>query len=176
MGLPLPRLAIQISIQYDSLYFCRMRKYRILLFVIVCVTQLCFVSCSNGKQKSLNPNGDSELALLMRQMYEDGMNTKQQLLDGKPPVINVKYHQLHTAKATEPEKVASPNYAAFANAYEASVKSFLESDETNRAATYHSMVDACMNCHQTICPGPTVRIKHLFLSDSEMASLESRKE
>ncbi len=153
-----------------------MKKYGILLLAIVFITHFCFISCSNGNVKSLNPNGDSELALLMRAMYEDGMRTKQQLLDGKPPVVNVKYHQLHTTKATEPEKVATPNYTAFANAYESSVNSFLESDETNRAESYHSMVNACMNCHQTICPGPTVRIKHLFLNESEMASLETHKE
>jgi hypothetical protein len=153
-----------------------MRKFAVLLLVILFITPLCFVSCSNGKLKSLNPNGDSELALLMRGMYDDGMLTKKALLEGKAPVVNVKYHQLHTAKATEPEKVAAPNYTVFANAYEASVKSFLESDTTNRIDAYHSMVDACMNCHQTICPGPTVRIKHLFLNETEMASLESKKE
>ncbi len=153
-----------------------MRKYGILLLVTLFITSLYFVSCSNGKVKSLNPNGDSELALLMRSMYDDGMITKQALLDGKPPVVNVKYHQLHTAKATEPQKVATPNYDAFANAYEASVKSFLESDTASRIESYHSMVNACMNCHQTICPGPTVRIKHLFLNEKEIASLEPNRE
>ncbi|MBK9982006.1 MAG: hypothetical protein IPP15_06190 [Saprospiraceae bacterium] len=153
-----------------------MRKFANLLLVTLFIAPLCFISCSNGKVKSLNPNGDSELALLMRSMYDDGMLTKQALLEGKAPVVNVKYHQLHTAKATEPEKVATPNYDAFANAYEASVKSFLESDTASRIESYHSMVNACMNCHQKICPGPTVRIKHLFLNETELASLESQKE
>lgn len=153
-----------------------MRKFANLFLVILFIIPFFFVSCSNGKAKSLNPNGDSELALLMRGMYDDGMVTKQAMLEGKPPVVNVKYHQLHTAKATEPEKVATPNYDAFANAYEASVKSFLESDTTSRIDAYHSMVNACMNCHQMICPGPTVRIKHLYLNETEMASLETHKE
>ncbi|MEP6792904.1 MAG: hypothetical protein ABJB16_01150 [Saprospiraceae bacterium] len=153
-----------------------MRKFANFLLLILFITPLFFVSCSNRKVKSLNPNGDSELALLMRAMYDDGMLTKQALLDGKPPMVNVKYHQLHTAKATEPQKVATPNYDAFANAYESSVESFLESDTVSRVEAYHSMVNACMNCHQTICPGPTVRIKHLFLNETEMASLETYKE
>ena len=135
------------------------------------ISILLTVSSCSDKPRSLNPNGDSELALLMREMYDDGMLTKKQLLEGKEPEVKVKYHQLHTAKATEPQKVATPMYDAFARAYEASVNTFLESNETNRVESYHSMVDACMNCHKHICPGPTVKIKHMFLSEKEMAML-----
>ena len=137
--------------------------------------QLGFHACSDGKVKSLNPNGDSELAILMRDMYNDGMVTKKELLEGKVPDVRTKFHEVHTAKATEPEKVATPDYNAFATAYEAKVKSFLESTEANKVEAYHTMVDACMNCHKSICPGPTVRIKHLYLSESEKASLSINK-
>ena len=53
-------------------------------------------SCAD-KPKSLNPNGDSELALLMRAMHEEGMVTKQQLLKGEQPQLKVDYHKLFTA-------------------------------------------------------------------------------
>src|SRR5678816_3410224 len=89
---------------------------------IVCIlfSLSLYLGCStDGKgSKIFNPNGDSELALLMRDMYDDGMVTKQEMLQGKQPDVRVKYHQLHTAKATDPEKVAAPNYNAFALAYE----------------------------------------------------------
>ncbi|HSF87875.1 MAG TPA: hypothetical protein VLA46_00565 [Saprospiraceae bacterium] len=127
-------------------------------------------SCGD-KPKSLNPNGDSELALLMREMHTDGMKTKQQLLDGKTPDISVKYEKLFTAKATEPAKVATPEYTAYATIYETAVKNFLERRGNNQVEAYTTMVDACMNCHQQICPGPMVKIKKLYLSEKEMASV-----
>ena len=35
----------------------------------------------------INPNGDSELALLMRDMFEDGMRLKEQIAKGEQPDI-----------------------------------------------------------------------------------------
>lgn len=128
------------------------------------------VSCDE-KPQIINPNGDSELALLMREMHTDGMKTKQQLLAGKTPEIKVKYEKLFTAKATEPQKVASPEYAAYATIYETAVKNFLERRGNAQVDSYKTMVDACMNCHQQICPGPMVKIKKLYLSEKEMASM-----
>ncbi|HZV70741.1 MAG TPA: hypothetical protein VFG10_14400 [Saprospiraceae bacterium] len=148
-----------------------MRKSCILFAIAAYILYQGCSSDGTKKPKYLNPNGDSELALLMRDMYDDGMLTKQQILDGTQPEINVKYHQLHTAKATEPEKVADPDYTTYATLYEASVKSFLESNKENRVESYHFMINACMNCHKSICPGPTVKIKHMYLSEKEMASL-----
>lgn len=130
-----------------------------------------FVSCSNEKSKSLNPNGDSELALLMREMYEDGMRTKQQILEGKTPEVKVKYHQLTTAKPSVPEKVDDPKYAGFAAMYESSVDSLLNANKENRVEAFHSMVDACMNCHHEVCPGPKVKIRKLYLSEEEISDL-----
>src|SRR5688572_1172424 len=128
------------------------------------------ISCDE-KPKIINPNGDSELALLMREMHDDGMKTKQQLLEGKTPQVKVKYEKLTSAKATEPEKVASPEYAAYATIYETAVKNFLEDRGNTQVETYTTMVDACMNCHQQICPGPMVKIKRMYLSEKEIASL-----
>ena len=36
----------------------------------------------SGKNKIVNPNGDSELALLMRDMFDDGMVYKAEMLEG----------------------------------------------------------------------------------------------
>ncbi len=150
-----------------------------ILLLFLSTSLLLHLGCSsdgNRVSKIFNPNGDSELALLMRDMYDDGMVTKQQMLEGKKPEVKAKYHQLHTAKATQPEKVATPNFNAFASAYEAAVNNFLESDAAHRSETYHNMIDACMNCHQDICPGPTRKIKYLYLSEAEEVSLAPREE
>ena len=134
--------------------------------------------CQSGeptKTTIFNPNGDSELALLMREMYDDGLLTKQQLIEGKKPTIRVEYHQLHTAEATEPEKVASPLYSTFATSYEAAVQSLLESNEARPVESYQHMIQACIQCHQEVCPGPVRKIKKLYLSDSEIAFLTDKE-
>jgi hypothetical protein len=151
-----------------------MRKSWIVICLLTGIIVTMGTSCAD-KPKSLNPNGDSELALLMREMHTDGMKTKQQLLDGKTPDISVKYEKLFTAKATEPAKVATPEYTAYATIYETAVKNFLERRGNEQVDSYKTMVDACMNCHQQICPGPMVKIKKLYLSEKELASLGSEE-
>ena len=130
--------------------------------------------CSDSNPNSLNPNGDSELALLMREMFEDGMRTKQLVLDGKSPEVKVAFQKMHTATATEPEKVADPNYAAMTTVYENSVNTFLTSPDHSRVESYTNMVNACMNCHQVVCPGPMRKIKKMYLSEQEIAVIGER--
>ncbi len=141
------------------------------LFAILLISSFGLLSCGDKTKSAVNPNGDSELALLMRDMHEDGMRTKQQILDGEQPDVKVKYHALNSASATEPEKAASQAYKSFATYYEATVKSLLESNEGNRAESYQTMVDACMSCHQELCPGPMRKIKRMYLSDAELTAL-----
>lgn len=119
------------------------------------------LACTGDKQ--LNPNGDSELALLMRKMYDDALATKQRVQNGGSASVAADVEKILTAKATEPEKVASPEYAQFAQAYLASVKSLEGVSAAESPAHFTGMVNACMNCHEALCPGPTRRIKNLYL-------------
>ena len=128
------------------------------------------LSCTNFNSQEnhadpapLNPNGDTELALLMREMFEDGMRIKQEIEKGKMPEILKKFEAIHTAEATEPEKANSETYKNFADAYLTTLKNLeaVNSDELYNA--YQGMVQSCMNCHQVLCPGPMVRIKKLYL-------------
>ena len=109
----------------------------------------------------------------MRNMYDDGMITKQQLLDGKNPEVKVKFHEIHTAKATQPLEIDLSTFNSFASAYESSVQTFLDSEPAHRVANYTNMVNACMNCHQQVCPGPTRKIKHLYLTENEERIVKS---
>jgi hypothetical protein len=146
--------------------------------IVICMASVMLLMISTSctdKPKSLNPNGDSELALLMREMYDDGMKTKQQLLDGKEPEVHVKYKQIHTAKSTESLHVDPTNFSPYALAYEAAMDSFIAAEASSKVAAYQTMVNACMNCHQTVCPGPKVKIRHLYFSEAELASLETGK-
>lgn len=136
-----------------------------LLFIAACATD------DTSARQSLNPNGDSELALLMRDMYTQGMMARQALLAGKPPTLACDVTRLHTAAATEPEKVARAEYAAFARAFEASVTAMHQSPVGHRDEAYAHMVNSCVECHQALCPGPIRRINKLYLSEKELAVL-----
>ena len=130
-----------------------------------------FSSCSRNCdqscqiQKPLNPNGDSELALLMRAMFDDGMRMKQQIESGKVPKVVKHFDKMLTAKATQPEKVANPRYKAYADVYLNFMNELEHADKESAVPLYKSMVQSCLNCHSILCPGPKVRIEKLVLEN-----------
>ena len=136
-----------------------MRLTPLLLILVLMI----FSSCKNEEnieeQPPLNPNGDSELALLMRQMYEDGMLAKQEILEEKEISTVLKHENILTAKATEPDKVETDLYRTFANGYLELMAEVNDENNPNRKASYSNLVDSCMQCHKSICPGPMVKIK-----------------
>jgi hypothetical protein len=118
-----------------------------------------------NKPKPLNPNGDSELALLMREMFERSDSLKQLVVDGKPLTGLKKYRHIHSAIPTDPT-VTGPVFEAFADAYIRSITE-LESADTNAVVQFNLMVDQCMNCHTQFCPGPKKRIKKLYIDEAD---------
>lgn len=132
-------------------------------------------SCEDeaGKKQNVivNPNGDSELALLMRSMFDDGVNIKEDLLKGEAPNLRVDFLKIHTAKPTEEGKNTTPEYASYARAYEDAVKAFQASNPYQRVEAYQHMVNSCIQCHQEVCPGPVRKIKKLVLSEKEVGSI-----
>lgn len=140
------------------------------LITATLISFIIWTACNSDeyKRKMINPNGDSELAILMRDMFDEGMLVKQSVINGADPEMKLPYHHINTATPTEAGKNASIEYQLFAKAYEASVERFKNSSDADRPAAYQNMVDNCMNCHNSICPGPMVRIRKMYLSEEEM--------
>ncbi len=137
-------------------------KKVIALLPLCCL--LLWQACSNessGATKPLNPNGDSELALLMRQMFEDGERVRAQIQKGEAVSIQVDFEQILTAKATDPVKMQGPEFPHFAGAYVEAMKALRDAPPAEAQERYTAMVATCMNCHEQSCPGPMVRIKKL---------------
>jgi cytochrome c556 len=109
-----------------------------------------------------NPNGTSELAILMNDLYKEAEIAKQQIARGEVPEFKLDAEKILTAAATEPDKVASQTYKAFAGSYIESVKMLKNASPDKVAEHYKIMTTACMNCHNAICPGPTKRIRKLL--------------
>lgn len=121
------------------------------------------ISCNQHPPAPLNPNGDSELAVLMREMYEDGLKMKAQVKYGGMPTPGIDHTKMITAEATEPEKVATEEYKGFTDAYLNVVHSMKKIDRSASEEVFTNMVDMCKSCHQSICPGPIVKIDKLYL-------------
>lgn len=134
-----------------------------LIALIPLCSLLIWQACKSDGNKPLNPNGDSELAVLMRQLYDDGQRVKSQIEKGEAVDIQVDYEKILTAKATEPEKMQGPDYLPFAQGYVAAMNALKASTPADVKDKYAAMVAACKNCHEHSCPGPLVRIKKLNL-------------
>ena len=113
-------------------------------------------------QQPINPNGDSELSLLMRAMFEDAERMKEQIAKGIPVKVSENHKDILKAHATEPEKVSTDEYHTFADVYLKSLESLQSADINDRESEYKNMVGSCIACHRSVCPGPIVRIKKLL--------------
>ncbi len=120
-------------------------------------------SSNENTVKPLNPNGDSELALLMRSMYDDGMAMKLAIKNGDAPLSHIDISKLYTSEPTVTGKADTPEYQAFALAYEAAFKGLGQAQEDQKAQAYKTLVNSCIACHKSVCPGPIVRIEKMKL-------------
>jgi len=110
-----------------------------------------------------NPNGSSELALLMREMQQYSNTAKADVKAGKTPAPYPKeFDKIHTAKISE-SMTKSEYYKSFADLYIMSVKNYTSSAPAERIETYNNMVNSCLACHSQHCPGPVPVIKKMMI-------------
>jgi hypothetical protein len=119
------------------------------------------------KTKSLNPNGDSELALLMRELAAFSDSVKQDLLNNREPRPQpANLSTILTAKKTD-ENIDASVYDPLARSYIASVEYFYTTKPEERIGNYNAMINACITCHQSFCGGPIKRIQKLLIPVKE---------
>lgn len=112
-------------------------------------------------QDEQNPNGSSELSLLMRDMQKYTNQAKADIKAGKKPApYPAEFDKIHTAKISEGME-KSDFYKSFADLYVMAVKNYASSNSKNRIETYNNMVAACLACHSQHCPGPVPVIKKM---------------
>lgn len=131
------------------------------IWLVACNTEATEQAAPSTK-KIFNPNGDSELALLMRDMFDDCMAMKEAIYDGGAPSFSHDPQAIFTAHATEPEKAASPEYQALGKAYLAAARAYESAAPEERKAYFQGVIHTCMACHQELCPGPTRKIRRLY--------------
>lgn len=128
---------------------------------------LTLANCTNkpseGNKAPYPPNKDSELTLLMRDMYTYYDSIRQEIKAGTTIEDQIKvFADIHSAVSTSPAKAESDLYQAMAKVYSNSAER-LNDPTIEKTAAFNLMVDNCMSCHQQLCPGPMVRIKKLYV-------------
>ncbi|MBC8267064.1 MAG: hypothetical protein H8E84_08880 [Flavobacteriales bacterium] len=132
-----------------------------------CIIASSFFSCQNTDKKEATdtinfPNKDSELALLMRELFEDAENVKSQIRKGQTPAFFTEFEKLHTAQPTDTDVREDGQYTAFADVFIQSVRQLINTEE-DKTKQYNKMVKRCVDCHQQICPGPIKKIRKLHI-------------
>lgn len=138
----------------------------LLLIIVITINQ----SCSNEKsaevcEKPVNPNGDSELALLMREMATHVDNEKIKLAKGEmPSAYPEAFEKIKTAKPTD-SMSKSEHFDNFADQYVSAVKYYAAATDLEKSKTaFNNMVSTCISCHNVQCPGPLKRIEKMYLN------------
>lgn len=115
------------------------------------------------KDKTKYPNDDSELALLMRDMDKDMQLLKKAIVTKTElPRLLKKFKAIHVANPTDDE-VKTPQFTALAELLLVNTKKVYKTTQTSKA--YNLLVNNCIACHQSYCPGPVVRIKKLKITE-----------
>ena len=136
------------------------------LFVVGCV----FFSCNSKECKEEdtpisdpNPNGSSELALLMRSVFEEASDVKSSIASGDIEMgdgFRKKLERFHIAIPTE-KRMKPQSFTGFTMSMIDAVKKLEHSTNETAKDDFNNMVDKCLACHAEICPGPMVKIEKL---------------
>lgn len=109
-----------------------------------------------------HPNKDSELALLMRKMYNDADSVKQLIVNNEGN-ISKEYigalERIHTATPTDAD-VKTPEFKAYTELMINEANALFSNPE-NKKEGFNNLVNKCVECHQSFCPGPIKKIKKL---------------
>jgi hypothetical protein len=112
---------------------------------------------------SRNPNGDSELAVLMREMLHDLQRIRPDIVAGKAPSHPgpMNHHLMRCSWPNEPS-VRGPVFGALATSYLTALKQ-LKIQNNPSPDAYNGVVAGCLGCHNQFCPGPIHLIQNLWI-------------
>ncbi len=98
-----------------------------------------------------NPNGDSELAHLMR-VFVDDLNDARAKLEAGQPVAKMydRHRKMRCAWPTKPEE-RNERFDTLAKGYLGAVRAF---DASPSQANYNAIISGCIACHSNACGGP----------------------
>jgi hypothetical protein len=112
------------------------------------------------KKVVIDPNNTSEMALLMRDMFTELESIKAQLEAGESiSSKQLEFALIHEQEATD-ESFRKKGLEGMSIAYSQAVEAFNSSPDKKG---FQTIVNNCISCHQSLCPGPLERIDNLIL-------------
>ncbi|MGY6559908.1 MAG: hypothetical protein ACXIT9_11580 [Nitritalea sp.] len=138
-----------------------------------------FVACAAEQQNELQevpvhepsepstiryPNESAPLAWAMRGLFEEFEVVRDALREGNRIPIDIEQHiSWMEARPTDP-KVKTATFSHYADLYISQIKRFNEeTDSVLLGNHYKAILETCLACHATYCPGPMKRIRLLEL-------------
>ncbi len=113
----------------------------------------------------VNPNGSSELSLLMRKMYDHAAEVRKGALEKKVQQdFPNEFLSIYTAKPTD-VLTKNASFDPFADGYLYALNNYRSSTGDNVVLNYNNLVTSCINCHTQHCPGPISKIKKLLITE-----------
>jgi RNase P subunit RPR2 len=114
------------------------------------------------EKKELEMYEASELAALMRKMYEGNLTVREQILAGElPESFPEEFKTIHTAQATNPEELDA-TFKALAKEYIKNMETITAASNKGEATlAYNQMIGTCASCHQIYCQGPLAKINKM---------------
>lgn len=117
-----------------------------------------------SKEGDLNPNGSSELSIIMRKMAAHLAENRDALKAGKGIVAAPKeIDNLLTAKKTD-EEIDKTIYDGYAKLYQQRIielNETVDASDSLKIKAHNNLVSTCRDCHSNFCPGPMVVINQL---------------
>lgn len=147
-----------------------MKKLSVYLALMTVAVSL-IIACGGKQEKpagdpiSKNPNGDSELAITMREMMafskelRAGIETKN---TAKPYPESIK--KILTAKETAGMIEDRTVFTGFANHYLATLDSVYRPG-ADLKKQFNATVTSCISCHNNYCQGPIPAIRKLYVAN-----------
>lgn len=114
----------------------------------------------------------SELASLMRSMYDRNLELGKQIEAGNiPESFPEDFYTIHSAEATPGMLHDTVFFKNMAAQYLVNMKKITEAETKNEAKiAYNEMIMTCAGCHQVYCQGPLPTIRKMKLSLNEETS------
>ena len=118
-------------------------------------------TCKNGD--TINPNGTSELALLMREMAKHVTANHDSLLAGKAIILAPEgISKLKTAEKTD-KNLDTALFNSLADVYLGKLTELQNAPDSLKITAHNNLVTSCKDCHSNFCPGPIKLINKMFI-------------
>ena len=140
---------------------------KIISVLIIC---LLLLACnSNTKNKKVIKEKEpllykpSEMALLMRKMYEYNKVVKTQIIK-KDTLLSFpkEFLKIHSATLTDPSD-RDKEFDSLSKHFIDYQKNMISPNLNTTVLNYNKSINICISCHETRCTGPIPKIKRLLI-------------